>query len=224
MASIYPSFPVLGSGTVTSVSVATANGISGTVALATTTPEITLNIAALDATKIGAGGVTSTEFGYIGGLTSDAQTQLNSKGAGSILGVVGTVDNAIVRANGTGGLTAQGSGSDAILEDGGTMILGGTLTANARVGATFGSEYVRVHYTGNIEHYDGVNTILIQKGSITNDPVITWPNATGTVMLNPATTQGDMFYYNGTAVVRLPKGTAGQTLKMNAGATAPEWV
>lgn len=35
--------------------------------------------AGLDATKIGAGGVTSTEFGYIGTLTSDAQTQINTK-------------------------------------------------------------------------------------------------------------------------------------------------
>jgi hypothetical protein len=35
--------------------------------------------AAIDATKIGAGGVTSTEFGYIGTLTSDAQTQINTK-------------------------------------------------------------------------------------------------------------------------------------------------
>lgn len=35
--------------------------------------------AAINATKIGAGGVTSTEFGYIGGLTSDAQTQINAK-------------------------------------------------------------------------------------------------------------------------------------------------
>jgi hypothetical protein len=33
----------------------------------------------IDATKIGGGEVTSTEFGYIGGLTSDAQTQLNTK-------------------------------------------------------------------------------------------------------------------------------------------------
>lgn len=37
--------------------------------------------AAIDATKIGAGGVTSTEFGYIGGLTSDAQTQIDAKAA-----------------------------------------------------------------------------------------------------------------------------------------------
>jgi hypothetical protein len=35
---------------------------------------------------------------------------------------------------------------------------------------------------------------------------------------------GDIFYYNGTQVVRLAKGSAAQTLKMNAGATAPEWV
>ena len=33
----------------------------------------------LDAAKIGGGGVTTAEFGYIGGLTSDAQTQLNAK-------------------------------------------------------------------------------------------------------------------------------------------------
>lgn len=36
--------------------------------------------------------------------------------------------------------------------------------------------------------------------------------------------QGDLIYANGTdAWTRLPKGTAGQVLTMNAGATAPEW-
>ena len=34
---------------------------------------------------------------------------------------------------------------------------------------------------------------------------------------------GDTMYSNGTQYVRLAKGTAGQVLKMNAGATAPEW-
>ena len=34
---------------------------------------------------------------------------------------------------------------------------------------------------------------------------------------------GDTLYHNGTSYVRLAKGTAGQTLKMNSGATAPEW-
>ena len=34
---------------------------------------------------------------------------------------------------------------------------------------------------------------------------------------------GDTLYYNGTDYVRLAKGTAGQVLSMNTGATAPEW-
>ena len=34
---------------------------------------------------------------------------------------------------------------------------------------------------------------------------------------------GDIIYFNGTAWVRLAKGTASQVLTMNAGATAPEW-
>jgi hypothetical protein len=68
-----------GDGTVTSVSVVTANGLSGTVANPTTTPAITLNIAALDAAKIGGGGVSTTEFDFLGGVTSDIQTQLNAR-------------------------------------------------------------------------------------------------------------------------------------------------
>ena len=34
---------------------------------------------------------------------------------------------------------------------------------------------------------------------------------------------GDVMYYNGTNYIRLAKGTAGQVLKINSGATAPEW-
>lgn len=35
--------------------------------------------------------------------------------------------------------------------------------------------------------------------------------------------QGDVLYYNGTNLSRLAKGTNGQVLTMNSGATAPEW-
>ena len=41
--------------------------------------------------------------------------------------------------------------------------------------------------------------------------------------LAPTTSQGDLIYHNGTDNVRLAKGTAAQVLKMNSGATAPEW-
>jgi hypothetical protein len=38
-----------------------------------------------------------------------------------------------------------------------------------------------------------------------------------------AVTAGDVLYHDGTEWTRLPKGTAAQVLKMNSGATAPEW-
>ncbi|TAN40803.1 MAG: hypothetical protein EPN22_17040 [Nitrospirae bacterium] len=41
--------------------------------------------------------------------------------------------------------------------------------------------------------------------------------------IKPTTTQGDMLYDNGSNLTRLPKGTEGQALRMNPGATAPEW-
>ena len=45
----------------------------------------------------------------------------------------------------------------------------------------------------------------------------------GTEIAIGSDAQGDVIYYDGTNFVRLPKGTAGQVLEMNAGATAPEW-
>ncbi len=68
-----------GAGTVTTVSVVTANGLSGTVASATSTPAITLNISALDAAKIANGNVSNIEFQYLDGVTSAIQTQFSGK-------------------------------------------------------------------------------------------------------------------------------------------------
>lgn len=39
----------------------------------------------------------------------------------------------------------------------------------------------------------------------------------------PLTTQGDILYRDGSGLQRLAKGTASQELRMNSGATAPEW-
>ena len=38
-----------------------------------------------------------------------------------------------------------------------------------------------------------------------------------------STAQGDLYYNSGSAIARVPKGTAGQVLQMNSGATAPEY-
>lgn len=86
-------------GTVTSVSVTTANGISGSVATATTTPAISLDISGLNAAKIGGGGVSTTEFDFLGSVTSNVQTQIDSKQAGPLTGDVTTSGAAATLAN-----------------------------------------------------------------------------------------------------------------------------
>lgn len=91
-----------GSGTVTSVSVVTANGISGSVATATTTPAITLTLGNITPSGVQISGLTAselvatdasknlvslavatypslTEITYVKGVTSAIQTQLNAK-------------------------------------------------------------------------------------------------------------------------------------------------
>jgi hypothetical protein len=45
----------------------------------------------------------------------------------------------------------------------------------------------------------------------------------GTDVGTVITTQGDMLYRDGSGLQRLAKGTAGQDLRMNSGANAPEW-
>ena len=47
--------------------------------------------------------------------------------------------------------------------------------------------------------------------------------ADGTNVATTLTTQGDILYRDGSGLQRLPKGTAGQVLKMNASANAPEY-
>ena len=55
------------------------------------------------------------------------------------------------------------------------------------------------------------------------DYVITDNAVDGTKIAMGSDAAGDVLYYDGTNYVRLGKGTAGQALVMNAGATAPEW-
>jgi hypothetical protein len=45
----------------------------------------------------------------------------------------------------------------------------------------------------------------------------------GTDISTTLTTQSDLLYRDGSGLQRLPKGTASQELRMNSGATAPEW-
>jgi len=68
--------------------------------------------------------------------------------------------------------------------------------------------------TGNATSNASYWTKLAAKGTDGTD---------GTDVGTVITTQGDMLYRDGSGLQRLAKGTAGQELRINSGATAPEW-
>ena len=70
---------------------------------------------------------------------------------------------------------------------------------------------------GNFAYLKDTNTTTYYTGSA-------WTNLDTTGMVNPMTTTGDTIYSSsGSTPARLGIGTAGQVLRVNSGATAPEW-
>jgi hypothetical protein len=78
--------------------------------------------------------------------------------------------------------------------------------------------------TGDVTAGPGTGSVA---ATIANNAVTTAKIAdnavTGAKIALTSQVAGDIMYYDGTDWVRLAKGTAGQVLTMNAGATAPEW-
>jgi|TARA_R100000049_G_C1910348_1_gene57868 hypothetical protein len=94
-------------------------------------------------------------------------------------------------------------------------VSGTTLTLDTALVATDELEVIGINDIGT--------TITPAQGSVNTDQLAN--NAvTGAKIALGSDAEGDIMYYNGTDWVRLPKGSGSQTLKMNSGATAPEWV
>jgi hypothetical protein len=89
-----------------------------------------------------------------------------------------------------------------------------TLTTSAPAGSNM--VCARQYFSDGITGTAGANTVAT--AAIQNDSV------TGG-KLNPALVAGDIIYADGTDTInRLAKGAASQTLAMNSGASAPEWI
>lgn len=154
----------------------------------------------IDAAKIADGSVSNTEFQYLGSVTSNIQTQLNAKEA-----TITTLST-----------TKGGLGLNAGSSDGYPKFASGTVTI------------------GNIAASDlptGIDAAKLADGSVSNTELQYINSVTSNVQtqldakvaLSTLTTAGDLAYRDGSTWTRLPIGTAGQVLKVNSGATAPEW-
>ena len=69
----------------------------------------------------------------------------------------------------------------------------------------------------------GIVINVIYTGLTLTFPTPADGTVSGTKIAMGSDAQGDVLYHNGSQYTRLPKGTAGQALVMNSGATAPEW-
>ncbi len=80
-------------------------------------------------------------------------------------------------------------------------------------------------FIGDVSN-NAVATAISGDATLANNGTLTIANnaVAGTDISLASEAVGDIMYNNGTDWVRLPKGTAGQALTINAGATAPVWV
>jgi hypothetical protein len=103
-----------GSGTVTSISVVTANGVSGSVATSTTTPAITVTLGAITPSSVTVSGVITASAGSVAlpsiTTSSDTDTGLFFPAANSVSTTVGGVEKLRIDSNGVGIGVREGGG------------------------------------------------------------------------------------------------------------------
>ena len=138
--------------------------------------------------------------------------------------LTGTVANAQINAN-TIGITElnlnDGNDGQFLKTNGAGVISFGTVPIPDISAEPVGGDVTGT--VGNIQIPDNsITSAMIAPGVIVAQDIAT--NAVnGTHLAMGGDAAGDTLYYNGTDYIRLAKGTAGQVLTMNGGATAPEW-
>ena len=107
-------------------------------------------------------------------------------------------------------------------------ITGVTATSPLTGGGTSGSITVGIQdalttQKGAVQLSDSTSTTSSILAATPTAVKAAYDLADGAIAKTTVTTAGDIIYRNATVPVRLGIGTAGQVLKVNAGATAPEW-
>ena len=186
------------SGTVTSVSVVTNQGVSGSVATATTTPAITLTLGALT-------GVTS-----INGLVITANTGVITTGTwnASVIGATygGTgVNNGVNTITLAGNLVTSGANSLTLTTTGTTNVTLPTSGTLVNTAVTTLSSLVSIG-TITTGVWNGSTIAIANGGTNAITSLAAFNN------LSPLTTVGDLLSFNGTNNIRVGIGTSGLAL------------
>ena len=156
-------------------------------------------------------------------VTGAAQSAITSVGTLTALAVDNvSIDANKVEATNTNGnlqLDANGTGKVEILgnTNAGALILN---CENNSHGQTLKSQPHSAAVTNELLLPAGANSTLVSRVSA---DTLTNKTLTSPVVNVGSDADGDLYYRSSGALTRLAKGTAGQALKMNSGATAPEW-
>tara|TARA_Y100000588_G_scaffold9751_1_gene10863 strand:+ start:3182 stop:4372 length:1191 start_codon:yes stop_codon:yes gene_type:complete len=157
--------------------------------------------------------ITVSSLNQLGSPTVDIQGAIGSLGINS---------NSIVNTHVQAGAGIQWSKMESTT--GGNIIVGNS--SNTPTAVTLSGD-ATLSNTGSLTISDNaIETAMIADSTGASDGITTAKLADNSVTLAKLEdgTEGDVLYYGGSgAPARLAKGTASQYLRMNSGATAPEW-
>jgi hypothetical protein len=200
-----------GSGSVTDVSVVTANGLGGTVATSTTTPAITLSTTVTGVLKGNGTAISAAAAGTDYAPATSGSSILKGNGTGGFSSAAAGTDYApatsgssILKGNGTGGFSSASAGTDYAPATSGTSILYGNGTGG----------FSSVTVGSGLSFTAGTLAATGGGGSVTNVSVATANGFGGTVATSTTTpaitiTTGvtGLLKGNGTAVSAATAGT-----------------
>ena len=221
-----PTWATDGGGTVTSVSVVSANGLAGTVATATTTPAITLSTTVTGLLKGNGTAISAATSGTDYAPATSGTSILYGNGSGGFNNVtIGTgvaFTAGTLSATGSGGTVTSVTGTAPVVSSGGTTpaisMAAATTSVNGYLTSTdwttFNGKQAALVSGTNIKTVNG--TTLLGSGDV---GTITYAyGGTGQTTV----TTGDLLYGSASNVwSKLGIGTTGQILRVVSG--APAW-
>lgn len=152
-------------------------------------------------------------------------TQTNITAGATLAGAgTATAQFAVVRISGTTiakTVTGPSLSKIYIVDNAGSFTV--TFKASGQTGVSIAAGEKTTVYYNNSDYVKVASTVPVSTVPISSGGTGQTTKTAAFDALAPTTTAGDTMYFNGTDVVRLGIGTAGQALVVNTGATAPEW-